>query len=199
MIAILDYGMGNLRSVHKACEYAGLPAVLTDDVRMVENAGKIIIPGVGAFSDAMAGLQSTGLADAVKRAAKEGKYILGICIGMQVLFEKGREGGDFDGLGLIPGEVVRLNAPRLKIPHMGWNMLEKKGDPIFDSTPGNPYVYFVHSYRAACSDEDVIAYTGYGERFPAAVRRGNIYGFQFHPEKSGETGLKLLKNFGGLK
>ena len=197
MIAILDYGLGNLRSVQKACEYTGLDAVLTRDPGTVEKADRLIIPGVGAFQDAMEGLADAGFTAPVMKAAEAGKPILGICIGMQILFQKGWEGGEHIGLGLIEGEVMRLDAPGLKIPHMGWNSLETKAEPIFDGVPADAHVYFVHSYRALCDDKHVIAYTGYGGRFPAAVRKGNIYGFQFHPEKSGDTGLRLLKNFGG--
>jgi imidazole glycerol-phosphate synthase subunit HisH len=197
MIAILDYGLGNLRSVQKACEYTGLDAVLTRDPGTVEKAERLIIPGVGAFQDAMEGLAEAGFTTPVMKAAKAGKPILGICIGMQILFQKGWEDGEHEGLGLIEGEIVRIDAPGLKIPHMGWNSLAAKPDPIFDGVDVDGYVYFVHSYCASCDDKYVIAYTGYGSRFPAAVRKGNIFGFQFHPEKSGDTGLRLLRNFGG--
>lgn len=199
MIAIINYGLGNLRSAVKACEYVGLDVLLTSNISDIQRADKVILPGVGAFADAMAGLKEIGMDEAVIQAAREGKPLLGICIGMQVLFETGRENGTHQGLGLIEGEVSRIQAPGLKIPHMGWNQIDMKDDPLFHGITGKPNVYFVHSYCARTPGKNVAAWTEYGERFPAAVRKDNIYGTQFHPEKSGGTGLQMLKNFGALK
>ncbi len=199
MIAIINYGLGNLRSAAKACEYIGLEVLLTSNASDIERAEKVILPGVGAFADAMAGLKEIGMDEAVTNAARQGKPLLGICIGMQVLFETGREGGTHQGLGLIEGEVSRIEAPGLKIPHMGWNQIEMADDPLFKGITGRPNMYFVHSYCARTPDANVSAWTEYGERFPAAVHKGNVYGTQFHPEKSGETGLQILRNFGALK
>lgn len=198
MIAVIDYGMGNLRSVQKALESLGQEAVITDDPAVIEGATHVILPGVGAFGDAMARLMETGLDALVKRLASQGKPLLGICLGMQLLFKSSTEGGYHQGLGLIPSPIVRFPADMgLKVPHMGWNNLSPRaGSGLYQDTGDAPYVYFVHSYYAPeVSDEWTAATCTYGVTFTAAVRRGNVFGTQYHPEKSGAVGLRMLKNF----
>ena len=195
MIAIIDYGMGNLRSVQKAFEFLGFEAVITDDAAMVAKAERVVLPGVGAFEDAMARLRETGLDRAFLDAAKAGKPVLGICLGMQMMFERSEENGIHEGLGLFPGAVTRFEDRGLKIPHMGWNTLDTRDCPLFDAGE-NPCVYFVHSYCVAeVSDDFTAATCDYGQTFTAAVCRGNIMATQFHPEKSGDAGLRMLKRF----
>lgn len=198
MIAIIDYGMGNLRSVQKALESLGQTAVITDDPATLESATHVILPGVGAFGDAMARLEETGLDRVIKRLAAQGKPLLGICLGMQLLFESSTEGGYHAGLGLIPSRIVRFPADMgLKVPHMGWNNLAPRaGSVLFNNTGDAPYVYFVHSYYAAEVSEAWTAATcTYGVTFTAAVQRGNVFGTQYHPEKSSAAGLQMLRNF----
>lgn len=199
MIAIIDYGAGNIFSVKNALDYLGLESRLVSDKESVKSADAVILPGVGAFPAAMEKLEATGLVDTIKEEAAR-KPFLGICLGMQLIFEKGYEFGECNGLGLIKGNVRKIEAPGLIIPHMGWNKLEKLNDcRLMDGLGDNDYVYFVHSYKAYCDDKDISAYCEYGGRVPALVHDGKfVYGAQFHPEKSGETGLKILKNFGGL-
>lgn len=199
MIAIIDYGAGNIFSVKNALDYLGLENRLTSDKEEIVNADALILPGVGAFPAAMKMLESTGLVETIKAEAKK-KPLLGICLGMQMLFEKGYEFEECDGLGLIRGSVRYMEEPDLIIPHMGWNKLEKLNDcPLLNGLTDNEYVYFVHSYKAECADENIAAYSQYGGRVPALVFDGKyVYGAQFHPEKSGSTGLAILKNFGGL-
>ena len=195
MIAIIDYGMGNLRSVQKAFEYLGFEAVVTDDAAVVASAERVVLPGVGAFEDAMARLRQSGLDRALLDAARQGKPVLGICLGMQMMFEHSEENGFHDGLGLFPGTVTRLEDHGLKIPHMGWNTLITRDCPQFREG-WNPCVYFVHSYCAAeISDAFTVATCDYGQTFTAAVCRGNVMATQFHPEKSGEMGLDMLRRF----
>ena len=195
MIAIIDYGMGNLRSVQKAFEHLGFEAVITDDASVVEQADRVVLPGVGAFEDAMARLRETGLDRAFLDAANSGKPVLGICLGMQMMFERSEENGLHEGLGLFPGAVTRFEDRGLKIPHMGWNTLRTRGCPLFDAGE-DPCVYFVHSYCVADVSDDFTAATcDYGQTFTAAVCRGNIMATQFHPEKSGDAGLRMLKRF----
>lgn len=195
MIAIIDYGMGNLRSVQKAFEYLGFRADITDDARVIAAASHVVLPGVGAFADAMARLRATGLDQAVLNAAAAGKRVLGICLGMQMMFEHSEENGFFDGLGLFPGTITRLEDHGLKVPHMGWNTLKTRACPLFDEGE-DPCVYFVHSYcMADVSDEWTAATCEYGQTFTAAICRGNVMATQFHPEKSGEAGLKMLRRF----
>ena len=195
MIAIIDYGMGNLRSVQKAFEYLGFEAVVTDDAAVVASAERVVLPGVGAFEDAMARLRQSGLDRALLDAARQGKPVLGICLGMQMMFEHSEENGFHDGLGLFPGTVTRLEDHGLKIPHMGWNTLQTRDCPLFDAGSA-PCVYFVHSYCAAMVDDDFTAATcDYGQTFTAAVCRGNVMATQFHPEKSGDAGLAMLRRF----
>lgn len=199
MIAIVDYGMGNLRSVQKAFEYLGYDAAITDQGTALENASHIVLPGVGAFRDAIAALKAKDLDVMIKREVAKGKPFLGICLGMQMLFDKSSEDGEYEGLGLIGGEVVRFNTD-LKIPHIGWNTLfYNKRTALFDGIDDN-YFYFVHSYHAAkVASENIEATCVYDYEFVASVNRDNVWGVQFHPEKSGDTGLKVLKNFGAIK
>lgn len=199
MIAIVDYGAGNIFSVKNALDHLGLESRLVSDTESIKSADAVILPGVGAFPAAMEMLRSSGLADTVREEAKK-KPFLGICLGMQLIFDKGYEFQECDGLGLIAGSVRKIEEPGLIIPHMGWNKLEKLNDcPLLEDVGDDEYVYFVHSYKACCGDESIAAYCQYGGRVPALVYDGKyVYGAQFHPEKSGETGLKILKNFGGL-
>lgn len=199
MIAIIDYGAGNIFSVKNALDYLGLESRLVSDIGSVKSADAVILPGVGAFPAAMKKLEATGLVNTIKEEAAK-KPFLGICLGMQLIFEKGYEFEETDGLGLIGGSVIKMEEPDLIIPHMGWNKLEKLNDcPLLANVGDNEYVYFVHSYKAECEDKNIAAYSEYGGRVPALVYDGKyVYGAQFHPEKSGETGLKILRNFAGL-
>ena len=199
MIAIIDYGMGNLRSVQKAFEFLGYEAVITDSAAVIASASHVILPGVGAFGDAMNRIRETRLDQALLQAAAEGKPVLGICLGMQMMFEHSNENGHFDGLGLFPGTITRLEDHGLKIPHMGWNTLQTRDCPLFDAGD-NPCVYFVHSYcMADVSDEWTAATSSYGQTFTAAICRGIVMATQFHPEKSGEAGLNMLRRFAEWK
>ena len=199
MIAIMDYGMGNLRSVQKAFEYLGDQAVITDDPAKVAGGSHVVLPGVGAFEEAMDRLRRSGLDRAVLDAVHAGKPVLGICLGMQMMFEHSEENGFFDGLGLFPGTVTRLENHGLKIPHMGWNTLTTRECPLFDKGE-DPCVYFVHSYcMADVSEEWTAATCEYGQVFTAAVCLGNVMATQFHPEKSGTAGLKMLRRFAAWK
>lgn len=197
-IAIVDYGVGNLKSVQNALSYLGLSAEITADLVTLDRVDSIILPGVGAFPDAAEKLQQCGLDWELAVQAKK-KPILGICLGMQLLFDRGEEGRETEGLGLIPGHVGKIETD-LKLPHIGWNSLTFRNDcPLFRGLEDGVNVYFVHSFRGyAAQEEDVAAVTDYGGEVLAAVHRGNIYGCQFHPEKSGEVGLQMLKNFGEL-
>jgi imidazole glycerol-phosphate synthase subunit HisH len=196
MIAIADYGMGNLRSVQKAFEYLGFEATVTDDRQRIVDASHIVLPGVGAFADAAENLNRSGLWDVMLSEVSKGKPFLGICLGMQLLFERSFENSITAGLSLVPGEVVPFRVDGLKVPHMGWNNLVVRENPLII---GTPYVYFVHSYHASgVPDANIIAEADYGYRFTAAVQKDNIFGFQFHPEKSGEAGIAMLKKFGEL-
>lgn len=199
MIAIIDYGMGNLRSVQKAVEKVGFDSVLVDTPEGIENADKMILPGVGAFRDAMQGIRDRRLVDPILRHIREGKPYLGICLGLQVLFTESEEDGPCRGLDVIPGRVIRLSEDHLKIPHMGWNQVSFKTDvPIARDIPQGSYMYFVHSYYVCPDDTGVIAaVTEYGREFPAFIWRGNIFATQFHPEKSQANGLTLIRNFAG--
>lgn len=199
MIAVIDYGAGNIFSVKNALDYLGMESILTDKKEDIESADALILPGVGAFPSAMDMLNKSGLVDTIRTQAKK-KPFLGICLGMQLIFEKGYEFEECDGLGLIPGSVKKMEEENLIIPHMGWNKLEVLNDcPLLAGLDENSFVYFVHSYKAECDDKNIAAYSNYGGRVPALVYDGGtVYGAQFHPEKSGETGLKILKNFGGL-
>ena len=199
MIVIIDYGMGSLRSVQKAFALYGFDARVSDDPALLAEAGGLVIPGVGGFPDAMKNLQDKGLVEPIRRYAASGKPVLGICLGMQVLFEEGFEGDRCEGLGLLPGQIVKIPAG-VKIPHMGWNRLSiLQENPVLQGTPDGTYVYFVHSYFANnCSAASVVAVTDYGVLLPAVVQKDNITGLQFHPEKSSDAGLQMIKNFGEL-
>ena len=199
MIAIVDYGVGNLFSLQSSFAAIGAEVTVTADPDVLRAADKIILPGVGAFEDAAKKLRESGLAALLKALAAEGKPLMGICLGMQLLFEKSYEYGCHEGLGLIPGAVrpIAEVAPKeLKIPHIGWNpLIFKKDSGIFANIKNGDCVYFVHSYYATDCEESVIATCEYGAKLTAAVARGNVYGCQFHPEKSGKVGLAILKAF----
>ena len=199
MIAIIDYGAGNLFSVKNALDYLGLENKITKSAEDLVAADRMILPGVGAFPDAMRMLNESGLVEVIKSEVQK-KPLLGICLGMQMLFEKGYEFGETEGLGLIKGSV-KLMEPEgnLAIPHIGWNSLEfNEPCKLLEKCSEGEYVYFVHSYAADCPSENVAAYTDYGMKVPALVQNGNVYGSQFHPEKSGETGLNILRCFAAL-
>ena len=207
-IAIIDYGMGNLKSVKKAFIALDFKAEITSNPEDILKADKVVLPGVGAFRDAIHTLNDTGLSEAIHEVVKKGKPFLGICLGMQLLFDKSYEYGTYDGLGLLPGEIVlfkpeymsQANGERLKVPHMGWNNLEiVKPEPLFQGIPDESSVYFVHSYYLETTDDVVSAYTNYGGRIAIAAQKDYIFATQFHPEKSGQIGLQILKNFGGMK
>jgi len=200
-IAIIDYNMGNLASVKNAFNKLNVKTDILKNPDEVRNYDKIILPGVGAFGDAMEHLNKTGMDEAIKEFVKSGKYLLGVCLGMQLLFEKSYEFGVHKGLCFIKGEVVRFDekkAKNHKIPHMGWNKLFNKKSPLFKDVQ-NPYLYFVHSYHVVCDEKYTIGKTIYGYEFVSAVNKGNIFGFQPHPEKSHNNGLKILQNFVDLK
>jgi glutamine amidotransferase len=197
-VILIDAGTGNLRSVQKALETVGANVERTDDPKKVLSGKRVVLPGVGAFGDFMSGLQAKGLDQAVKEIAEGAIPLLGICVGMQSLFEIGEEMGDHEGLGLLRGTVVKFaDSLSVKIPHTGWNQVEvRKEAQLFDHVQNEAYVYFNHSYYCQASDwSNVIAETNYGIRYPCAVRHENIFGVQFHPEKSQKIGLQILKNF----
>lgn len=200
VIAIVDYGAGNLRSVCLAFSRIGVSAVVTDDPQEILRAAGVVLPGVGAFADAMTSLTNRGLVPALRRYAACGRPFLGICLGMQALFDRSEEGTGTPGLGLIPGTVRRLPDVGLKVPHMGWNSLAfPRAHPLTAGLPDEPYVYFVHSYACfAQEDADVLAVTEYGVPFHAAMARGNVMGVQFHPEKSGTVGEQMLRRFAAM-
>ncbi len=195
MIGIIDYGMGNLRSVEKAFQFLGFNAQVSENISFIEKADKIVLPGVGAFEDAITTIKNKGFDKIIKEQVNKGKPFLGICLGMHMLFDISYENGKFKGLGLIPGIVKKLNN-NVKIPHIGWNNLKLyKKDPLFKDLSENPYVYFVHSYHIETDPSVVSATTFYGQEIQVAVQKDNIYATQFHPEKSGDIGLQILKNF----
>jgi len=196
MIAIVDYGVGNLRSVQKALERVGARAVITADEAQLDAARGVVLPGVGAFGDGMDNLRSRGLVPPVLRQVERGKPFLGICLGMQLLFDESEEMGRHQGLGLLPGRVVRFPESELKVPHIGWNRLQGCGTGLLEGIAEGAYAYFVHSYYVAPEEPgDVLATTEYGLEFASVVSRGPVFGAQFHPEKSQEVGLRLLANF----
>ena len=195
MIAVIDYGVGNLFSVEKAFAAIGEEVKVTGEAEDLKTADKLVLPGVGAFGDCMKNLKSTGLIPIILEQIANKKPLLGICVGLQILFEGSEESPDVKGLGVFKGMVKRINAPQLKIPHMGWNAVSTQ-HKLFKGLKENPYFYFVHSYHAVPEDRSLItATTEYGETLTAAVASGNIYATQFHPEKSGDVGLQVLKNF----
>lgn len=206
-IAIIDYGMGNLKSVKKAFIALDLAAEITNDPEVILKADKVVLPGVGAFRDAIVTLRETGMSDAIGEVVKKGTPFLGICLGMQLLFDKSYEYGEYEGLGILPGEIVHFkpedmllpNGESLKVPHMGWNNLEiVKPEPLFKDLKQKDCVYFVHSYYLETKEDVVSCYTDYGTRIAVGAQKDNVFATQFHPEKSGSVGLKILKNFGGL-
>ena len=203
MIGIVDYNMGNLASVINAFAKVGADATLESDPSKLSRYDKLILPGVGAFGDAMEHLQSNGMDEAVKAYAQSGKPLLGICLGMQLLFESSEEFGSTEGLGLIPGKVVAFDEAKFdhpqKVPHMGWNELfVQNNTALFTGLEKDFYLYFVHSFHAQCDDKYAIGKTHYGYKFVSAVQNDNIYGIQPHPEKSHENGLKIIENFAKL-
>jgi glutamine amidotransferase len=199
MLHIVDYGMGNLRSVQKAFEHLGVAAEITTNPRDLATADKVILPGVGAFRDAIAELKRLDFVSALQDHVASGKPFLGICLGLQLLFDVSYEDGEYEGLGIVPGQVVRFPPqPDLKVPHMGWNSLNitQPNCPLFQGVAAGSHVYFVHSYHVVPTDKSVIAATSdHGGPFVAAIARGNLVATQFHPEKSQKVGLQLLKNF----
>ena len=196
MTNIIDYGAGNLFSVKNALDYLGIENKVTKNAEDLRAADRLILPGVGAFPDAMRMLNESGLVEVIKEEVQK-KPLLGICLGMQMLFEKGYEFEETDGLGLIKGSVKLMTPENLPIPHIGWNELELN-KPCKLLEKGGEYVYFVHSYAAECPSENVAAYCDYGMKVPALVFNGNVYGAQFHPEKSGDKGLEMLRKFAKL-
>lgn len=201
MIAIIDYGVGNLFSVQKAFASLGADARITNAVQDIEKAEKLVLPGVGAFGDCMKNLEATGLIPTLQRFVRDGdKPMLGICVGLQILFEGSEESPGAKGLGFFKGMVKKIQAPGLKVPHMGWNALEirpeRENVDLFKGLNDKPYVYFVHSYHAVPADKSIItSVTQYNEEITASVAKDNIQATQFHPEKSGDVGLTILKNF----
>ena len=203
MIAIIDYGVDNLFSLSSSLRFLGLETTVTAKAEDLERADRIILPGVGAFADAIEKLRRTGLVDTIRAQAAAGKPLLGICLGIQLLFDKSFEYGEYEGLGLVPGQVVPLaeKLPAgLKVPHIGWNRLEilKKEDPLFRYSGEEDYVYYVHSYYATGCDANTLAVSEYGIPVTGVVRSGSVVGTQFHPEKSGAAGLRLLRAFSEL-
>lgn len=201
MIQIVDYGMGNLRSVQKACERLSIPAQICTRPDDLAGCEKLILPGVGAFRDAIAELRRQGFVEPIKRHIAADKPFLGICLGLQLLFDVSYEDGNWEGLGVISGKVVRfVDRPDLKVPHMGWNRVEPTGaSPLLAGIPRDSYFYFVHSYYVVPEDESVVtARTEYGASFTSVIQRGRMFATQFHPEKSQQVGLRLLQNFAQL-
>ena len=195
MNVILDYDSGNLDSVFRAFNDAGIKTIISKDEKTIENATSLVLPGVGAFKDAMDALKKSGLIPLIKRHVEKGKYLFGICLGMQLLYEFGYEYGRYEGLGLLKGDVKYLDI-KLKVPHMGWNNLYfKKDDPIIKYVSEGSYVYFVHSYYVDSKGDELISYTNYEVLVPAIIRKNNIYATQFHPEKSGSVGASILKAY----
>ena len=198
MVAIIDYGAGNLQSVKKALDYLGCESIITSDKSVIESASHIILPGVGSFGDAMDSIRSRGLEEVIKNAASGEKRFLGICLGLQLLFEESEESPGVKGLGIFKGNIVKIpESHGLKVPHMGWNSVDiKQKSEIFEDIKNDSYFYFVHSYYLKNAEPEIVAGTcEYGVEIQCAVQKGKVCATQFHPEKSGETGLKLLKNF----
>lgn len=200
MIAIIDYGAGNLLSVEKALRHIGCQCEITAEPERLKAANGAVLPGVGAFGDAMKNLRARGLEQPIQEFIASGKPFFGICLGLQILFESSEESPGVSGLGLLKGKILHLpQVPGLKVPHMGWNSLKLHGDSrLFAGVPDDTYVYFVHSYYLQAAEDIVTATAEYGTTIHAAVQKGNVLACQFHPEKSGQAGLSLLKNFAGL-
>ncbi len=198
MIAILDYDAGNIKSVEKAMQLLKQEVIITRDREAILKADKVILPGVGAFGDAMGKIRQYGLYDVIHEVVDKGTPFLGICLGLQLLFERSEETPGVEGLGILKGEILRIpDAPGLKIPHMGWNSLEFRNDGrLFKNLPQESYVYFVHSYYLKAADEGIVtAVTEYGTQIHASVEQGNVFACQFHPEKSSDVGIQILRNF----
>lgn len=193
MIGVIDYGVGNIGSLTWALKKQGIEVTVSRDQSVLETCDGLLLPGVGAFRDGIENIDKYGLRDFIKGFAATGKPVMGICLGMQLLYEEGKENGSYKGLGLIKGSIEKINADRL--PHMGWNELTKASDDqLLKDVESGDHVYFVHSYYAESSGEEIVAYTDYGNKIPAIVRSGNVIGFQFHPEKSGGIGEQLIRN-----
>ena len=199
MIAIVNYGLGNLHSVHKAVVKVGGEALVTEDAADIRRADKVILPGVGAFADGMQGLAERGLVEVVQEAARAGKPLLGICLGMQLMFDESEEQGVSHGLGLVPGRVRLFENKTVKVPQIGWNQLQfEKDSPLLEGLQPGDYVYINHSYYCEPSEQaDTLISTEYGLRYASSIQRGNLFGVQFHPEKSQRVGLQILRNFVG--
>lgn len=198
MIAIIDYDAGNIKSVEKALNYLGEEAIITRDHDEIVNSDKVILPGVGAFADAMEKIRHYGLEDTIHEVVEKNIPFLGICLGLQLMFESSDEGPGVKGLGLLPGKILRIpKSGDLKIPHMGWNNIKvKEGSRLFKGLPDNPYVYFVHSYYLHAEEPEIVkAVTDYSTTIHASVEKGNVFACQFHPEKSSDVGIQILKNF----
>lgn len=196
MIALVDYGIGNLRSVEKALRAVTEEVQLTSDPKVVLIADKVVLPGVGAFGDGMLGLRERGLVGPLHEIVDGGKPLLAICVGMQLLFEWSNEGGKHEGLGLLPGRVQRFESEELKIPQTGWNQIHAtRSNPLLDGLESGAYAYFNHAYYCEAAPEDTLAYTDYGGRYASVIASGHLYGVQFHPEKSQRVGLAILRNF----
>lgn len=196
MIVIVDYGVGNIRNVERAFTKLNMEVIVTRDIEKIDQASAIILPGVGAFRDAINNLKKYDLVECLRRNTEKGTWIIGICLGMQLLYDKSYEDGEYDGLGLLRGDIVKFDDSELKVPHMGWNQLVKRrDDEIARGLSDNDYVYFVHSYYLKNEDPDsVICTSYYGVDVPAIIRKNNIIGMQFHPEKSSAVGVKILNN-----
>lgn len=199
MNIIVDYGLGNIDSVSRGFKKAGIETKISSDINEIKKANSLILPGVGAFRDSINALDELGLIPILREHVSKGKFLIGICLGMQLLYEKSYEYGEYEGLGLIKGSIDKLDIS-LKVPHMGWNNLKfnKEDDDILKYIKEDDYVYFVHSYYANSSNEELIAFSEYEKKIPAIVRKNNVYGIQFHPEKSGEVGLNILKAYGEM-
>ncbi len=198
MIAVIDYDAGNIKSVEKALDYLGEKCIVTRDRKLIEQADKVILPGVGAFGDAMHRLNEYGLTETIHNVTDKGKPFLGICLGLQLLFESSEESEGVAGLGILPGKIIRFPEDKgYKVPQIGWNSLDiKAGATLFKNVPNQSYVYFVHSYYLKAADEGIVAATTeYAAHVDASVEKNNIFACQFHPEKSGRVGLEILKNF----
>lgn len=199
MIGIIDYGMGNLKSIYNAIKYLGYPVKLVKEPRELMTVAGVILPGVGAFPKAMENLREKGFPAGIKMVIEQGKPFLGICLGMQLLFTRGYEGIEVAGLQILPGEVRKIQPTgSLKVPHMGWNRLQLREHPLWQGLSFHPFMYFVHSYALSQITAEVIATTDYGQEISVAVAEKNIFGVQFHPEKSGSDGLMILNNFGRM-
>ena len=201
MITIIDYGAGNIRSIEKALQFIGEEVLLTGDAGKIRTAEKLVLPGVGSFGEAMENLNRRNLTEAIREAAGKGIPLMGICLGLQLLFERSEESPGVEGLGILQGEVLRIpDAPGLKIPHMGWNSLHLQNEGrLFRGIAGEPYVYFVHSYYLKAADEEIVkAVTEYGVSIHAAVEKDNVFATQVHPEKSSDVGLAMLRNFAAV-